>query len=122
MDATNKRPTKSLCLRHPARHRAGKCDSCRISFNKVPLAPMLQDEVWCKLADENELLCAECCFNRAFDRGTDLTRANLRLCALNLAGWPWAYFNLFMDAKKQSFEPRAAPTATLGMRQRKLMD
>jgi hypothetical protein len=77
-----------------------------MSLNKVPLAPMLQDEAWCKLVDENELLCAECCFKRAFERGIDLTRANLRLCALNPAGWPFSYFNLFMHAKKQSFEGR----------------
>src|SRR5262249_16281655 len=70
------------------------------------LQPVLQDEMWCKLADENELLCAECCFKRAFERGIDLTRANLRLCVLNLAGWPSSYFNLFTDAKKQSSEGR----------------
>src|ERR1700740_2652249 len=97
MDATNN--TRSSCLRHPAMHRAGKCDSCRVSLNKVPLAPMLQDEVWCKLAAENELLCAECCFKRAYERDIDLTRANLRLCVLNLAGWPFSYFNLLRDAK-----------------------
>jgi hypothetical protein len=77
-----------------------------MSLNKVPLAPMLQDEAWCKLADENELLCAECCFKRAFERGIDLTRVNLRLCVLNLAGWPSSYFNLFTDAKKQSAKGR----------------
>ena len=32
----------SECAAHPARHRVGKCDSCRRSFNNVPLAPMLQ--------------------------------------------------------------------------------
>lgn len=31
----------SECAAHPARHRVGKCDSCR-SFNNAPLAPMLQ--------------------------------------------------------------------------------
>jgi hypothetical protein len=107
MDATNKRPTKSSCLRHPARHGAGNCDNCRRSLNKVPLAPKLQDAVWCKLAAENEVLCAECCFRRASVRGVDLTRASLRLCALNLAGWPWSYFNLLTHAKKQSSDRRA---------------
>jgi hypothetical protein len=92
--------------RHPARHRAGKCGSCCRSFNKVPLAPMLEDAVWCKLAAESEVLCAECCFKRAYERDIDLTRANLRLCALNLAGWPSSYVNLFTDAKKQSSEGR----------------
>jgi hypothetical protein len=62
--------------------------------------------MWRKLAAQSEVLCAECCFKRAFERGIDLTRANLRLCALNLAGWPFSYFNLFTDAKKQSAEPR----------------
>jgi hypothetical protein len=106
MDAS-KRPTWSSRLRHPAGHCAGECNSCRISFNKVPLAPMLQNEVWCKLAAEKEVLCAECCFRRASERGIDITRANLRLCVLNLAGWPWSYFNLFTDAKKQSSDRRA---------------
>jgi hypothetical protein len=78
-----------------------------MSLNKVPLAPMLQDEVWCKLAADNEVLCAECCFKRAFERDVDLTRANLRLCVLNLAGWPSSYFNLFSHAKKQSADRRA---------------
>src|SRR6516164_11780921 len=100
MDATNKRPTKSSCLRHPARHGAGSCDNCRRSLNKVPLAPKLQDAVWCRLAAENEVLCAECCFKRAFERGIDLTRVSMKLCALNLAGWPWSYFNLFTTARK----------------------
>ena len=62
--------------------------------------------MWCKLAAESEVLCAECCFKRAYEREIDLTRANLRLCVLNLAGWPWSYFNLFTDAKKASAEGR----------------
>jgi hypothetical protein len=94
-------------LRHPARHGAGKCDGCRRSFNDVLLAPVLQDAVWCRLAGEKEVLCADCCFQRASERDIDLTRASLRLCALNLAGWPWSYFNLFTDAKKQSSDRRA---------------
>ena len=94
----------SECAAHPARHRVGKCDSCRRSFNNVPLAPMLQDAVWCKIAAESEILCAECCFKRACDRDIDLRRANLRLCVLNLAGWPFSFFNLFRDAKGQSSE------------------
>ena len=65
---------------------------------------MLQDAVWCKLAAESEILCAECCFKRAYERDIDLTRTNLRLCVLNLVGWPFSYFNLFRDAKKQSPE------------------
>ena len=63
--------------------------------------------MWCKLAAESEVLCAACCFKRAYERDTDLTRANLRLCVLNLAGWPFSYFNLFTDAKKQSSDRRA---------------
>ena len=96
----------SICC-HPARHGAGNCDNCRRSLNKVPLAPILQDAVWCKLAAEKEVLCAECCFRRAAVRGVDLTRASLRLCALNLAGSPWSYFDLFTYAKKQSSDRRA---------------
>lgn len=95
---------KASSRRHSARLRVGKCDSCRRSFNNVPLAPMLQDAVWCKLAAESEILCAECCFKRAYERDIDLTRTNLRLCVLNLVGWPFSYFNLFRDAKKQSPE------------------
>ena len=94
----------SECAAHPAGHRVGRCDSCRRSFNNAPLAPMLQDAVWCKLAAESEILCAECCFKRAYERDIDLTRANLPLCVLNLAGWPFSYFNLFRDAKRQSSE------------------
>lgn len=63
--------------------------------------------MWCKLAAESEVLCAACCFKRAYERDIHLTRANLRLCVLNLAGWPFSYFNLFRDAKKQSSERRA---------------
>jgi hypothetical protein len=95
---------KASSRRHSARHRVGQCDSCRRSFNNAPLAPMLQDAVWCKLAAESEILCAECCFKRAYERDIDLTRANLRLCVLNLAGWPFSYFNLFREAKRQSSE------------------
>src|SRR5689334_4364325 len=83
--------SSSSARRHPARHGVKKCDCCHRSFYKVPLAPILQDAVWCKLAAEKEVLCAECCFRRASERGIDLTRANLRLCVLNLAGWPWSY-------------------------------
>lgn len=67
-------------------------------------APMLQDPLWCKLAAEKEVLCAGCCFKRAFERDIDLTRGSLPLCVLNLTGWPWFYFNLSTDAKKQSSE------------------
>ena len=95
---------KASSRRHSARHRVGQCDSCRRSFNNAPLAPMLQDAVWCKLAAESEILCAECCFKRAYERDIDLTRADLRLCVLNLAGWPFCYFNLFRDGKRQSSE------------------
>jgi hypothetical protein len=102
--ATAQRFRKSSIARHSALHCGAKCDSCRRSLNRVPLAPILQDAVWCKLAAENEVLCAECCFKRAFDRGIDLTRASLKLCALNLAGWPWSYFNLFTTVKQQSSE------------------
>jgi hypothetical protein len=44
--------------RHPARHRVGECDGCGRSFKNVPLAPVLEDVVWCKLAAAGEVLCA----------------------------------------------------------------
>jgi hypothetical protein len=62
--------------------------------------------MWRKLAAQSEVLCAECCLSRALERDIDFTRVNLPLCELNLAGWPWSYFNLFRDAKKQSAEGR----------------
>jgi hypothetical protein len=74
--------------RRPAGHPAKKCDTCHRSFNRVPRAPMLQDAVWCRLADEKEVLCAECCFERAFELNIDL------------AGWPRSYFNLLTTAQK----------------------
>jgi hypothetical protein len=66
---------------------------------------MLDNVTWRKLAGESEVLCAECCFKRACERGIDLARANLRLCVLNLAGWPFSYFNLFEHAKRQNAPP-----------------
>jgi hypothetical protein len=68
---------------------------------------VLEDTVWCKLAARSEVLCAECCFKRADERDIDLTRANLRLCVLNLAGWPFSYFNLLREAKKVPCDRRA---------------
>jgi hypothetical protein len=98
--------SSSSARRHPARHRAKKCDCCHTSFYHVPLAPILQDAVWRKLAAEKEVLCVECCFRQAFERGIELTRASLRLCPVNRGGGPWAYFKLFEDAKKPSSERR----------------
>ena len=96
----NGRDGTSSHRHHPTSHRAGECDGCRRSFNNVPLAPVLEDVVWCKLAAKSEVLCAACCFSRALEREVDLTRANLPLCELNLAAWPFSYFNLFTHAKK----------------------
>ena len=61
-----------------------RCDDCNKSFNKVPLAPMLHDRVWLKLASQDETLCGPCFFARATQRDIRLTLASLRPCRWNL--------------------------------------
>jgi hypothetical protein len=95
---------KSSSRLHPAWHRAGNCDGYRRRFNNVPRAPMLQDVLRRKLAVMKEVLCAECCFKRAFERGIDLMRTSLKLRVLNLAGCPRSYFDLFTTAQKHGPE------------------
>jgi hypothetical protein len=61
-------PACSAAGRHGARpdgskggDMKSKCDGCRRSFDDVPLAPMLIDATWAKLASPRRLLCADCC-------------------------------------------------------------
>jgi len=43
------------------------CPACKKSFARVPRAPILH-VTWAKLADRDELLCANCFFDRAEKR------------------------------------------------------
>jgi hypothetical protein len=75
--------------------RSFRCDSCRKSFSKVPMAPVLHDEVWGKLAHPHEILCAPCMFSRAIERNVHLTLASLRPCPFNLSQSPQSWFDVF---------------------------
>jgi hypothetical protein len=83
-----------------ARYRY-RCGACHKSLDKVESAPMLRDEIWHKLADEHRLLCANCVFARAVERGIDLTFASLKPCAFNLFHSPSSWFDLFMSEEKE---------------------
>lgn len=78
-----------------------RCDGCRKSFNKVPLAPMLNDAVWYKLADEREILCFQCMLERATKWGVNLSLASLFPCPFNLADPPRSWFDLFASTEKR---------------------
>jgi hypothetical protein len=46
------------------KHHRFRCDACDQSLDKVPLAPMLRDDVWNSVAGPQETLCADCLFER----------------------------------------------------------
>ena len=72
--------------------RPYRCDGCGVSFNRRPMAPMLADAAWLRLAGDRDRLCAECMFARAFERRVALTVMDLRVCEFNQRqGW----FELF---------------------------
>ena len=73
------------------------CDACGQSFDDESPAPMLQDEVWQKIGDRSERLCATCMFKRAKDRGIRLTLACLKPVPVNLRCNPWSWFDLFLE-------------------------
>src|SRR5262249_46028759 len=83
--------------------RQWRCDDCRNSFHdpRVTMAPMLHDHVWGRLAHEDEALCGRCMFQRANDRGIELTLADLRPCPSNLFGqfsYPeFSWFKFFAE-------------------------
>ena len=95
----------STTINKTARSIAGACDGCGKSFYDVPMAPMLWDTVWRKLAEKRETLCAICVFERAHAADLDLSIADLRPCAWNLASMslksriPW--FDMFMLKEKE---------------------
>jgi len=60
-----------------------RCTACQCSYRHVPLAPMLFDGSWRKLAHRNENLCCNCFFARATERSITLTLADLRPCPFN---------------------------------------
>ena len=48
------------------------------------LGPILRDATWLKLADKHAVLCTECMFQRANERGVVLTLADLQQCGFNV--------------------------------------
>lgn len=71
-----------------------KCGRCMST--KKPAAPMLEDDVWRKLAKPYELLCVKCAFARARKQGIVLGFNDLLPCEFNLA-MPW--FDKFRAAE-----------------------
>ena len=76
------------------RNRWHACHACRTSFDQIPLAPMLFDGSWRKLAKRDEILCAECMFVRAVKRGVSITLVDLKPCPINRRGEP-SWFDFF---------------------------
>ena len=62
-----------------------RCDACSRSLSKVRIAPMLRNEVWLQIADQNPyLLCEFCARQRAkYHLGRGLTVADLKPCVFN---------------------------------------
>jgi len=76
------------------------CNGCRVSFERVPHAPMLFDATWLKLAQKRELLCPDCLFARAARCGIRITLADLRPCPFNRFGEPLSWFELFAGGER----------------------
>jgi hypothetical protein len=79
-----------------------QCDGCNRSFADVRLAPMLHDATWLKLADKHAVLCAECMFQRAAERGVALTMADLGDCTFNARHSPRSWYDLFRSRESES--------------------
>jgi hypothetical protein len=78
----------------------------------IPLAPMLTDPVWRRLSNPGErLLCGNCFFRRADERGINLTLAELRPCPFNLFHWPHSWFDLFCRLSRSANGRRGKPPA-----------
>ena len=45
------------------KHSTTRCTACEVSLARIPLAPMLNDASWTKLAEKHELLCTKCFSN-----------------------------------------------------------
>jgi hypothetical protein len=92
---------------------AKACDGCSRSFDRrlrahVELGPIVQQDIWCRIAEYDfEELCESCMMQRAqlrLDRA--LTLADLRPCRWNLQDQPHSWFDYFL-----SFE--SAPPSNL---------
>jgi hypothetical protein len=92
-----------------------QCDGCRSSLDDVPLAPVLVDVTWAKLASEHETLCAGCTFQRAIERRVNLSLADLRPCPLNLFDSPTMWYDLFLSAARASRRFRTAKALGLAV-------
>ena len=73
-----------------------KCDGCRRSWDTIPRAPMLRDEVWLQFADDRELLCVLCMFDRARKRQIHLGLSSLKVCEFNLFHAPHSFYDHFL--------------------------
>ena len=82
-----------------------RCDACGRSFADQPLAPMLIDVTWLKLADEYEMLCVECMSKRAIERRIDLTISDLLDCPFNHWQRP-LWLHLFRDLFRKGSAPQ----------------
>ena len=73
------------------------CDGCRRTWdeNDAPMAPVLDDASWAKIAAATETLCGSCFFQRINERHVALALADLRPCPVNLRYWPHSWFNFF---------------------------
>jgi hypothetical protein len=79
-----------------------RCTACDQSLDVVPLAPMLRDEVWNRIAHPRETLCTDCFFARmvrVFDRMPCF--ADLLPCVFNLLHAPHSWLDLFISKEKQ---------------------
>jgi hypothetical protein len=62
---------------------------------------MLRDEVWLKFADDRELLCVLCMFERAKKRQIHLGLSSLKVCEVNLFHAPHSAYDWFLRREKQ---------------------
>lgn len=75
------------------------CDDCGRTPRITELAPELQDTVWRNIAQQRELLCAQCMFTRAVAREVRLALASLKPCPFNLICSPVSWFELFSSVE-----------------------
>jgi hypothetical protein len=73
------------------------CSGC--GATEIPLAPMLYDDVWARLAGARELLCVKCCFRRATERHVRLDLDALKPCAINITSGAFDFFSHGADPR-----------------------
>ena len=78
-----------------------QCDDCNQSFDEWPLAPILHDATWLKLAGKHTTLCVKCMFRRASEREVALTLADLRPCMYNVLHSPHSWYDLFLSRESE---------------------